>query len=196
LGFAPLVSAPSQAAAIITIDDRGDGIPELQVIGVPLGVPGIQNVIGGNEFISFTYDDLVPAATTRTRQRFLREIVRQNDLEVGTPSGISDAFIWSVVEGNSVETVRFFSNGADNFPALPNPCIPNLNFFQNSCEIFDELGDLPSDFFIVPNTGTTYFIQSDTGFSLISVPEPSSFALFVFAVSGLLGCGWRFLKCG
>jgi hypothetical protein len=66
-----LVSQPVNAAVTISIDELMDGPPLLTSVGIPPGVPGIHNVVATPESLSFTYDDLVLAATTRTRLLFL-----------------------------------------------------------------------------------------------------------------------------
>lgn len=52
-----LASEPVYAAATISIDDLLDGPPILTSVGIPAGVPGIQNVVAAPESLSFTYDD-------------------------------------------------------------------------------------------------------------------------------------------
>src|SRR4051812_48432425 len=83
-----IVPSVADAATVITINDLVEGtLPPPTIVDQPPGVPGIQNVITGNEMLSFTYDDLVPAGATRTRLLFL--------IEPGTNLP-SDEFRWSV----------------------------------------------------------------------------------------------------
>jgi hypothetical protein len=67
------VSVPpsaAYAAAIITINDLAEGVlPGPTVVGQPPDVPGIQNVVAGNEMLSFTYDDLPPCCMDRSLWR-------------------------------------------------------------------------------------------------------------------------------
>jgi hypothetical protein len=149
-------------AATISIDDILDGPPVLTAVDVPPDVPGIQNVISTPESISFTYDDLVPAASTRTRLVFLAE----------AGSGFaSDEFSWSVVEDQSVETVSFKSDLDPADISIPNPCVFNPDFFQDSCEVRSETGDFQLVLF-VPATETFYLVRSD-----IDLREPSTILL-------------------
>jgi hypothetical protein len=169
VGSAAISIAPSasNAAAIITINDLADGvIPAPTIMDQPPGVPGIQNAVAGNEMISFTYDDLVPAGATRTRLLFLTE--------PGT-SLPSDEFSWSVVLGSSIETILFLSD--PNPIAILNPCISNPDFFENSCDVVVETG---SNVFTVETTGTQYVLLSDVA----EIPEPGSLVLLSAALTG------------
>jgi hypothetical protein len=162
-----IVPSASNAAAIITINDLGEGIiPAPTIVGQPPGVPGIQNVVAGNEIISFTYDDLIPAATTRTRLLFLIEPFT---------SLLSDEFSWSVTEGSSVETILFISD--PNPITIPTPCVSNPDFFENSCDVVVETG---ANVFTVETSGTQYILMSDVS----EVPEPGGLAVLT---AGLVG---------
>jgi hypothetical protein len=72
VGLEVLASKPVNAATIF-IDDLLDGPPLLSSINIPVGVPGIQNVVSNPESLTFTYDDLVVAGATRTRLLFLTD---------------------------------------------------------------------------------------------------------------------------
>jgi hypothetical protein len=179
IGSAGVSIAPraSNAAAIITINDSVEGILSAPTItDQPPGVPGIQNVVAGNDMISFTYDDLVPAATTRTRIEFFFE----QGVTPPTPGMpvLSDEFSWSVTAGSSVETIVFISD--PNPITFPTPCIFNLDFFENSCLV---VGEFNFDDFTVETTGTTYVILNDL-FPEAEVPEPGSLAVLGAALAG------------
>jgi PEP-CTERM motif-containing protein len=167
----------SNAAAIITIDDSVEGIlPPPTIVDQPPGVPGIQNVVAGNDMMSFTYDDLVPAATTRTRLEFFFE----QGVTPPSPgmSVLSDEFSWSVTAGSSVETIVLISD--PNPITFPTPCIFNLDFFENSCLV---VGEFNFNDFTVETTGTTYVILNDL-FPEAEVPEPGSLAMLGAALAG------------
>jgi hypothetical protein len=169
IGAAATFVAPgtSNAAAIITINDLAEGIlPAPTIVDQPPDVPGIQNVVAGNEMISFTYDDLIPAGATRTRLLFLTE--------PGT-SLPSDEFSWSVIEGSSVESILFISD--PNPITIPSPCVSNPDFFENSCDMALETG---SNVFTVETTDTQYVLLSD----VTEVPEPRGLAVLATALAG------------
>ncbi len=175
-----VLASKSVNAATISIDDLLDGPPVLSFINIPVGVPGIQNVVSGPESLTFTYDDLVVAGATRTRLVFLTD--------PDSTSLASDEFSWSVVQGQSVEHVSFTSDlNPSNIP-IPNPCVFNPDFFQNSCQVIPETGDFQL-VLSVPTTGTAYLVRSDV------IPEPETTFLLGagLLVIGLLrrrNCTW------
>jgi PEP-CTERM motif-containing protein len=162
VGVSLLASEPVYAAATISIDDLLDGPPVLTSVGIPAGVPGIQNIVATAESLSFTYDDLVVAGASRTRLVFLSE---------AESSFASDEFSWGVIEGQSVETILFRSDlDPANIP-IPRPCVFNPDFFQNSCQVIPETGDFQL-VLSVPATGTAYLVRS-----AVDVPEPATIFL-------------------
>jgi hypothetical protein len=163
--FSPRASGTT---AVITIDDVVEGVLLLPtIIDQPPGVPGIENVVAGNEMITFTYDDLIPAAATRTRLLFL--------LEPGTGAP-SDEFSWSVTLGSSLENILFISD--PNPITIPTPCVANPDFFENSCDLVSETG---SNVFTVETSGTQYILLSDVA----EIPEPNGLTLFAGAMASL-----------
>jgi PEP-CTERM motif len=161
VGLSLIASEPLNAATI-SIDDLLEGPPVLTAVDIPPDVPGIQNVVSTSESISFTYDDLVPAETTRTRLVFLAE---------AGSNFASDEFSWGVVQDQSVETVSFTSDLDPANISIPSPCVFNPDFFQNSCQVIFETGDFQLVLF-VPVTETLYLVRSD-----IDLPEPSTIFL-------------------
>src|SRR3984893_11655990 len=105
---------------------------------------------------------LVLAGATRTRLVFLSE---------AGSSFASDEFSWSVIEGQSVETIFFRSDLDPANISIPSPCVFNPDFFEDSCQVIPETGDFQL-VLSVPATGTAYLVRSD-----VDVPEPATIFL-------------------
>jgi PEP-CTERM motif len=139
-------------AASVTITESKDEVSPITVtaVGVPLGAPGITNVMATAESITFNYDD---------------NIIRAHPLEVDVVMLEADGSESDVLKdfqtpNESLQTISFFS---DDGAGLPATCTPSL-----SCIVSSPVLETGGPDFLV-NVEPAIFAISD-----VDVPEPGS----------------------